>query len=225
MPSDLLAAFPFLRQADRQVHSLLKTYGRPVSVPDGGFICTEGTECGHMSLVLDGTARVFKTGETGREITLYRLGRGDACILTASCIMNGVAFPAHAVADGPVEAFAIPAGTFRDWVERFPAWRGFVFGLFAERLATVIAVIDEVAFRRMDARLAGYLLETAAAAPDQRIETTHETVAAELGSSREVISRLLKDLEHDRLVALARGVITVLDAQGLAAIARRSSVT
>jgi CRP/FNR family transcriptional regulator len=214
-------AFPFLAHAETNILDLLATRGTEVSVPTGQVICAEGGECAHMPLVLSGTVRVHKTGETGREITLYRLESGEGCILTAACILSDAEFPACAVAEAPVEAYAIPAETFRDWVNRFQIWRGYVFDLLARRLDSVIAVVEEVAFRRLDVRLIEYLTAVTLRQGSASIQTTHEAVAAELGSSREVISRLLKDFERAGLVTLARGSITVADIDGLRALGKR----
>lgn len=214
--------FPFLAHANANVFDLLATRGTEVSVPDRHVICAEGGECANMPLVLSGTVRVHKTGETGREITLYRLESGEGCILTAACILSEAEFPACAVAETPVEAYAIPAATFRDWVNRFEIWRTYVFELLARRLDSVIAVVEEVAFRRLDVRLIEYLTAASARQGNTSIRTTHEAVAAELGSSREVISRLLKDFERAKLVTLARGSITVTDVGGLHALGKRS---
>ena len=210
--AELSAALPFLDGAPAAVKNELLHRAARVTVPADAAICREGNHCAHMSLLLAGSARVFKVGESGREITLYRLGPGDSCILTASCILSDLSFPAHAVTEQEVDALAIPAPVFRDWVVRHETWRRYVFGLASRRLASVISLIEEVAFRRMDDRLAEYLAARVAADPGQAVlHTTHEAVAADLGSSREVVSRLLKELEHRGAVSLARGTITILD--------------
>jgi CRP/FNR family transcriptional regulator len=172
-----------------------------------------------MALLLSGSVRVYKIGESGREITLYRLGPGRSCILTASCIVNDLAFPAHAMVEENVEALVVPAPVFQDWVSRHEVWRKYVFALASQRLANVIMLIEEVAFGRMDKRLADYLSAAATAAEGDPpvLKTTHEAIAADLGSSREVVSRLLKDLEVRGVVKLARGTITVLQPPGRAA--------
>jgi CRP/FNR family transcriptional regulator len=217
MSQRVIEAFPFLADADSAVVDLLATRGTEVSIGAGQIICAEGGDCANMPLVLSGTVRVHKTGETGREITLYRLEPGEGCILTAACILSDSEFPACALAESAVDAYAIPAETFRDWVNRFEVWRTYVFDLLARRLDTVIAVVEEVAFRRLDVRLVEHLTAAIARQGSSTIQTTHEGVAAELGSSREVISRLLKDLERAGLVALARGSITATDLNGLRA--------
>ncbi|MEM1128807.1 MAG: Crp/Fnr family transcriptional regulator [Bacteroidota bacterium] len=210
----VVGTFPFLANADPLVRAALHERGRSVRLPAGAFICMEGAACGHLALVINGHARVYKTNDSGREITLYRLHTGDSCILTASCILSDQTFPAFAVAETEVEAWIVPAPTFRQWVQEHVAWQQYVFGLLSKRLARVIEVVEDVTFRRLDARLATHLLDTVTP-PASQLKTTHEALAAELGSSREVISRLLKHFEQAGWVTLRRGVVELVDRPGL----------
>ena len=223
LPFDrLVAAFPFLRGVPADVREALAAQGHQVRLEPGQFICMEGSQCQHLALVTAGTARVYKMGESGREITLYRIDPGESCILTATCILGQEAFPAFAVTETPVEAVLIPAFVFRQWVAEYDPWRQYVFQLLSQRLSDVIAVVEEVTFRRMDARLASYLLQALDAGDTAELHRTHEAIAADLGSSREVISRLLKDFEHADAVRLARGTVRVLDAGYLQEVARKA---
>ena len=157
--------------------------------------------------------RVYKIGETGREITLYRFGNGESCILTANAILSHKTFPAVATVEKDAEAVMIPSDIFRAWVGKYDLWREFVFELLSERLSSVMAIVEEVAFRRMDARLASLLLTRSQHRNPWRI--THQEIAAELGSSREVISRLLEDFSAQGLIRPSRGEIEVLDPESL----------
>lgn len=214
MRDQALAVFPFLRGADGAFLDAFFDHASSVTLPAGQFICMEGNRCTVLPLALSGQARVYKIAASGREITLYRIPPGESCILTASCIMSQHIFPAFAVAETDMEALAIPAPLLPAWFDQHAVWRTYAFDLLSRRLSSVIELVEEVAFHHMDVRLAAYLVEAASA--DGRIERTHETVAADLGTSREVVSRLLKDFEQDNLVALARGVIEVRDRAGLA---------
>jgi CRP/FNR family transcriptional regulator len=205
--------FPFLVGAPPSLADRLVAAGTRVSLPAGHHICREGDPCAHLAMVLSGTARVYKLGETGREITLYRVEPSQTCILTAACILSDRAFPAFASCETDVEALAIPATAVRDWLVTSAEWRGFIFELVALRLATVISVIEEVAFRRMDRRVAEYLLR--GAPRTTVVATTHQQMAYELGTSREVVSRILKELEQRGLVAVGRGRIAIVDPGGL----------
>lgn len=217
----LCEAMPFLKSADAALQQELIDSGQMATLPPGQFICMEGNACGALPIVLNGSARVYKTGETGREITLYRLGTGESCVLTASCILNDQGFPAFAVTEEEVTAFLIPSTCFKNWVDAYPEWRSYVFDLMARRLHTVIAIVEEIAFRRLDVRLATYLVEKSNTDATEILHTTHEHVAFELGSSREVVSRILKEFEHEQLIHLDRGIIRVLDKAGLVHRSRR----
>lgn len=206
---------PFLQSAPAEVMQALQANGQVGRLGVGEFICWEGDQCGQLAIVLAGVARVYKVGENGREITLYRVEAGDSCILTASCILSGSLFPAMAVVEQAVTALILPAPLLRQWLDEYAFWRDYVFRLLAKRLALIIATVEEIAFQRVDGRLAAFLL--ASEPVGQPLSTTHQTIAYELGSAREVVSRLLKEFEREGLVLLARGTVTVVDATKLAA--------
>lgn len=210
-----VAAFSFLRDAGEAFRSAFFEAVRSHRIEAGQFVAMEGDACRALPLVLDGRARVYKMGAQGREITLYRIAPGESCILTASCILGDRRFPAFARADQDVEMMLVPSGVVRRWMDQYPAWRSFVFQLIAQRLTSVIQTVDEVAFQRLDARLAAYLLQQIDAAERDTVHATHEAIASELGSSRAVISRQLKTFEQEGLVVLGRGVIAVQDPDGL----------
>ncbi|MEW6027940.1 MAG: Crp/Fnr family transcriptional regulator [Chloroflexota bacterium] len=211
----LARSLPFLQHADESLARELKQSAFFARIPAGRDVFIEGDRVDGIALILSGVVRVYKVGETGREITLYRFGLGQSCILTANAILSRQSFPAIATVEQDAEAVMVPADAFRDWVRRYDLWREFVFDLLSRRLSTVMAVVDEVAFRRMDARLAALLLNRAGVQNPMRI--THQKIAAELGSSREVISRLLEDFADEGLLRAGRGTVEVLDFEGLEA--------
>ena len=198
----------------------LHKHGKHVSLPSGQYICMEGGTCHTLSIVLEGSVRVYKMGESGREITLYRLHPVESCILTASCILNDRLFPAFARTETAVRALSIPQPLFKQWVDEYPEWRSYVFSQVYARLQDVISLVEEVTFRKLDSRLVAYLVDRISGS-DSVIVTTHEAIARDLGSSREVISRLLKEFEHAGFLALDRGEIRVLN---LSAMARYPSI-
>jgi len=210
----LLQSFPFLQQADEPFTARFMRMANLTKLDKGNHICHEGLECTHLALVLSGTARVYKLGENGREITLYRVNAGESCILTASCILSTQPFPAFAVSETPIEAALIPAAAVKQWLADSAQWREYLFGLVAQRLANVINVIEEVVFKRMDRRIAEYLIQRSANQP-HAIQATHQEIASDLGTSREVVSRILKDLESKALIHVTRGAVEVLNTQGL----------
>jgi CRP/FNR family transcriptional regulator len=208
-------AMPFLKRRDSELAREFRQAAYYTRIPAGKDIFVEGDAVQAIALMLSGNVRVYKIGENGREITLYRFGLGESCILTANAILNQQTFPAVALVESEAEAIMVPSETFRDWIRRHDEWRAFLFDLLAQRLASTMAIVDEVVFHRMDARVAALLLRRA----DQGtlIQITHQEVAAELGTSREVISRILEGFDAAGLIESARGQIEILDADELAA--------
>lgn len=184
-------------------------------IPSGKDVFVEGDRADAIALLISGVVRVYKIGETGREITLYRFGIGESCILTANAILSQQSFPAIATVEQDAEAVMIPADAFRDWVRRYDLWRGFVFDLLSHRLSSVMALVDEVAFRRVDTRVASLLLQRSRS--ENPIRITHQEIAAELGSSREVISRILEGFVSEGMIRSTRGVVEILDFERLQA--------
>ena len=177
------------------------------SFPAGMLIYSEGDTCADIAFILAGELRVYKAAEGGREITLYEIGRGETCILNASCVLANTSYPANAVSIKEGAMLLLPADDFRKLMETSEAVRHFVFGIMSRRLTTVMALVEDVAFGRMDIRLREYLSEKA---EHGILRSTHQKIAGDLGTSREVISRLLKDLERKGMVALSRSEITFL---------------
>ena len=128
----LLDIFPFLGQAEASFVSRFMQSASVAKLDPGSHICHEGLECTHLALVLEGTARIYKLGANGREITLYRVTTGQSCILTASCILSTLPFPAFAVSETPMEAILIPAIEVKQWLAESAVWREYVFGLVAQ---------------------------------------------------------------------------------------------
>lgn len=211
----LVRALPFLEQADAGLVREIQSNSVFRLVPAGADVFVEGDRTESIAFLLSGSVRVYKLSETGREITLYRFGLGESCILTANAILSRQSFPAIATVEQDAEAVMVPAESFRNWVRRYDLWREFVFDLFSQRLLSVMMIVDEVAFQRMDRRVAALLLARARA--DNPIEITHREIAAEVGSSREVISRLLEDFAAEGILSTARGCIEILDFRALEA--------
>lgn len=204
---------PFLQGSETQLIKEFQRAAYYARIPADREVFAEGDEVTGIALLMSGVVRVYKLGPTGREITLYRFGEGESCVITANAILHGQNFPAIAIVEQDAEAVIIPAYTFNDWVRRYDQWRDFVFSLVSERLASVMEIVDEVAFHRMDRRIASFLLERSQL--KNPISITHQEIANEIGSSREVISRLLEDFARREIVCLSRGEIKVLDSEGL----------
>lgn len=216
----LIQHFSFLQDASATFLKDFFNAATLIHAPQGHTIATEGAECAQLALVLEGKVRVYKLADSGREITLYRIHQGDSCILTASCIMSHSFFPAIAEAETDLEAIIIPAALARNWISQHPSWCRFVFGLVSKRLAEVISVLESVAFQRMDSRIAHYLLERAKQ-ESTTLATTHHEIASDLGTSREVVSRMLKEFDKRGLVNVSRGVLVLRDLIHLKEISSR----
>lgn len=182
---------------------------QPAQLPAGAAVCHLGQQCTHLALVLSGNARIYQLAESGREITLYRVGAGEVCILTASCIMSQQNFPAMALSETAIDALLVPAGKVDEWMVKHPQWRHLIWTLMANRLSNVLCLLEEVTFRRMDQRISAYLVQKSTIQADPVLALTHQVIADDLGTSREVVSRILKDLEHEGLLSLSRGKITI----------------
>lgn len=205
--------FPHLAELDPESAKAFQAAMRGMTVPAGTVLFRDGAECSNYVLVLDGSIRVQKMSESGREIVLYRVERGQSCVLTTNCLIANESYGAEGIAETPVELVILPAAAFRWLLGRSEGFRNFVFSAYAARISDLLMLIEEVAFGRIDVRLAGWLAERAR--PEGRVKATHQEIAVELGTAREVVSRQLKDFERRSWVSLARGSIEILDAAAL----------
>lgn len=185
-----------------------------MAVPAGTVLFDEESPCQAFPLLLDGTIRVSKVGANGRELQLYRVVPGEACILTSSCLLGRVAYNARGVAESAVLAVALPQPVFSRLLAEHAPFRDYVFALFAERIAELMQLVEAVAFQRLDQRLATLLL-----GKGRVVHATHQALADELGSVREIVSRLLKSFAEQGLVSLGREQVEIVDAQRLRRIA------
>jgi CRP/FNR family transcriptional regulator, anaerobic regulatory protein len=186
----------------------------------GTTILREGQVCGSVPFVLEGAIRVFKTAESGREITLYRIEAGQTCILSSGCGTSIVSFPASAVAESETGAAFMSTEMVRRLLAEGASFRDYVLAQYSRRMAEVMELVEEVAFRRVDERLAQWLTEHSSgeetADPEKRrarfdyISATHQELADHVGTSREVVSRILKDWEQRKVVEISRGSLRLL---------------
>jgi CRP/FNR family transcriptional regulator len=204
---EFIQAFPSFKNSPETLLRDLLSAGRRQVIPAGKQIYSEGDSCSAIAFVLSGEIRVYKIGQSGREITLYEIGPGETCILNASCILAGQGYPANAATIEDTDLLLVPSSEFRRMISDHREMREFVFTLLSKRLSGVMELVEEVAFGRMDERLAEYLVERSGGG---RLETTHQRIANDLGTSREVVSRLLKDLERKGKVKLSRSEILLV---------------
>ena len=185
---------------------------RLVHLKAGHKVFSPGQDCSAFLLVKAGSVRVSTTTESGRELLLYRVGPEETCVLTTACLLSESDYDAEGIAETETEAVVIPKALFEELLAQSSAFRHFVFASYGSRLRDLIALVQEVSQRHVDRRLARYLCERGAAGA---IAATHQEIATELGTAREVVSRLLKHFEAQGLVRLERRQIVVADAMGL----------
>ncbi len=204
--------FAFIKQCSAEFVESFHSKAQYAELPAATSICDEGQHCTHLAMVLEGIGRVYKLSASGREITLYRIIGGESCVLTASCLMNGDSFPAIAVTETPVRAILISPRDVQTWFCQEPQWQRFIFGLLSHRLSSIISVVEEVAFKRLDVRLAELFCRSLAKG-ETILNKTHADLAADVGSSREGVSRVLRDFSERGLVKTHRGHIEIIDAR------------
>ncbi len=210
----LLGHFPVFRALDPVRLARLLEQAELRCVPAGTILFDARQPCRGFPLLLEGSVRVTQTNASGREILLYRLEPGQGCILSGGCLLGHSSYLARAVAEQDVTLLSLPPALFHELLLDHEPFRRFVFDMYNTRLAEVIELVDEVAFRRLDARLAELL---ASRAPS--FEATHQGLADELGSVRESVSRLLRSFENRGWVRLERERIHVLDPAALIGLA------
>ncbi len=200
---------------DDSLHGLVSSSTKKLRPGDTVF--APGNEVQVVPLVLSGTVRVFTPDQSGHEITLYQIKPGETCVLAASSALAGNSYPAMAIAETEAEAWLLPADVFVRLFTSNERFRAFVFDSLNSRLGAVMGLVRDVAFKKMDERLAGYLLRRTTEA--SRLNETQESIAAQLGTAREVVSRILNDFERQSFVHISRGHVEVLDREGLGSVA------
>ena len=219
--TDWIDRFQGLARLGDDVRDTLLSRSRVLSVPAGTRVFGAGQEAENLLLLLSGTVRVQQTSETGREIVLYRVRAGESCVLTTACLLSHENYGAEGIAETDVEAAAIPRAVFDDLMGRSETFRSFVFQAYARRMTDLFLVIEEVAFRRVDIRLAQRLL--ALADDSGEVKATHQVMANELGTAREVVSRQLAEFQRRGWVAQSRGTIRIEDREALENLAETAA--
>lgn len=209
--------FPDLAALPAEERARLTERAMVVSLPAGATIFAPGKEPESFLLVLEGTVRVQQVSPSGREIVLYRVSGGEACIMTTACLLSHEAYAAEGLAETPIRAVAIPRAAFEEMLGGSPGFRRIVFAGYSHRISDLMHVVEEVAFQRLDKRLAQRLLALAGARGT--VAATHQELATELGTAREVVGRQLKELERRGWVVLSRGQVQLADRSALEALA------
>ena len=210
----LLRLYPALSDLPASTLDAMLAPGATLHIPAGAPLFAESQPCRGFPLILAGCIKVVKTAPSGRELLLYRVEPGESCIITSSCLLGRTPYTARGVTESDVTMAILPSAQFDALLKDSRSFRDFVFHLFSERIAELMQLVEEVAFQRLDQRLARLLL-----ARGDEIHTTHQALAEELGSVREIVSRLLKGLASQEMLALGRERITITDRRRLEAFA------
>jgi CRP/FNR family transcriptional regulator len=180
-------------------------------VPANTLLMDVGLPIRSMPLILSGNVKIFREDEDGRELFLYYIEGGEACALSLICSGRERISKIKAITMDQVRLLRIPMDKMDEWMRRYSSWYLFVLETYQFRLEGMLHTIDQIAFKNMDERLLNHLRVLSEAANSYVIEATHRSIASELGTSREVISRLLKRLEHRGVIALSRNHIKIID--------------
>jgi CRP/FNR family transcriptional regulator len=200
-------AFPFFRNSPQIVIEDILSKSHHAFTNRDTLIQLEGQPCTHLEFILSGEKRVYKASPSAREITLYEVGPGEVCILSAACVLSDTLCPVNATAISDVDSLMILANDFRNLISTYEEMRAFVFDLFTQRLVTILELLGEITFEKMDERLFNFLVEKS---ENSTLQMTHQQIANDLGTAREVVSRLLKDFERKGKLVLSRGHIRLI---------------
>lgn len=203
-----LALYPALSTVVPSLESLDPQAG-PFTIPAGAVLFRENEPCRGFPLVLEGEARVMRSSGEGRSLELYRVVPGELCLMSSACLFRSQPLSARGMAVGPMTLWLIPPPVFQAWLNQ-PEFRELVLGLFADRMADLTALVDAVAFQKLDQRLAALLL-----GHGRELAVTHQELAGSLGTVREMVTRLLRRFEREGWIELSRERIRIVDSAAL----------
>jgi CRP/FNR family transcriptional regulator len=201
-----LKIFPFFSNGPRILVENILSSSRYKNIPGKMLVKLEGDQCQDFIFMLSGEKRIFKMSESGREITLYEITAGDICVLNASCILSNTRLPANAATMSETSVLLLPAQNFLNMIAIHEEMRAFVHSRINESLASIMILVSEIVFGKLDERLISYLVEKS---ENGTLRRTHQKIAYDLGTSREVVSRLLKDFERQDRIFCSRNLIQI----------------
>lgn len=214
--------FPFWNKLSHEQQQRLESSTNRRQYPAGTIVHSGRHDCLGLLLILSGQLRVYIITEEGKELTLYRLFDRDICLFTASCIMNSIQFDVTISADQDTTVLHIPPDVYKQCMQESAPASNYINELMASRFSDVMWILDQVLSKKLDTRLAAFLIEESELSGRSKLVMTHEQIANHLGSAREVISRMLKYMQNEGLVALGRGSITLVDIPELTQLAQAS---
>ncbi len=195
-------------------HGLLKDevseFGQLKTFESGSVILQEASYIKAIPLVLKGSLKVLRTDPQGHEILLYYITSGESCIMSFLGGIHHETSKVKAIVEEDAEILFIPVDKASEWVKKFPEWSDFIFKLYHKRFEELLAAVNAIAFQKLDSRLVQLLRQKAELYKSKEIIITHQQLADELGTAREAISRVIKQMENEGLVKLARNKITLM---------------
>ena len=201
--------FPFF--ADQRLMLDIAESGKEYHFNAGDLVVDYGVPIPFIPLILEGSLRIVRRDEEDHEILLYYLDSGQTCATSLTCCMNNVTSEVEAIAEEDVRLIGIPARKADEWFDKYPEWKAFVMNTYKYRFDELLDTINGIAFTQLDKRLIKYLKNKAKIHDSNALHTSHQEIATDLNSSREVISRLLKQLERDGKIKLSRNTIDLID--------------
>lgn len=195
---------------EKELLDEIEAKGTIVYAKAGTVILDVGQTVRTMPIILEGSVKVSRTDEEGRELLLYYVNPNESCAMTFTCCMQQRTSEIRAVAEEDVEMLAIPVATMDEWMTKYPTWKSFVMRSVQNRFHELLKTIDQIAFQKLDERLVSYLKEKSKTTGSSLINLSHEQIANEMATSRVVVSRLLKKLETDKKLLLYRNQIKLL---------------
>ena len=198
-----LTVYPFLEHLEKDALSFLEEHIKPVSIPKDTLLFYQGDVCENILWLTQGEVRLYTQSDSIEDITLYNLKAGEQCIVNTASLFSNTAAIASAQTLTDIKGYVISAKSAKHLTRISDVYQSYLFSLYQLRFEELAGLINDIKFKRLDTRIVEWLNKQ----PSDMIETTHEQLATELGSSRVVVSRLLKELEQKGIVALHRGKI------------------
>jgi CRP/FNR family transcriptional regulator len=213
---------PFWPQLNEDQKRRLSAAAHERRFEKGALLHRGSEDCIGLLLVLSGQLRAYTLSDEGKELTLYRLLERDLCLFSASCILNSIQFDVMVSAEQDTRVLHIPADVYKALMEESVAVAGYTNELMASRFSDVMWLMDQILNKKLDSRLAAFLLEERELTGSGELAVTHEQISSYLGSVREVVTRMLRYFQSEGLVRLGRGKIQLLDESRLAQLAAAS---
>lgn len=210
---------PIWKQLTKEDQRALEQAAVFRSVPKGTILHNGSADCIGVLVIKSGQLRSFIVSDEGKEVTLYRLLERDICLFSAACMMSSIRFEVTIEAEKDSEVWLIQTEYYHEVMERSAPLANYTCQILASRFSEVMWLMDQLLFKRFDARLATFLLEESAIEGSDSLDITHEKIANHMGTAREVVTRMLKYFQEERMVSLTRGGVTLQDRAKLTALA------